>query len=158
MHWTILTLWVLCAACLLLNAAQFAMLRTVRTAGVLICLGWAIQQGWWMANGDDSLALFIACDTAIIGWFLWRLWHRRRFDMAERLIAATIPLTTALGIFAEIHGGHTVLSWWANWWLVAGQMAIGLPFLPVAAFWRRTRLINRIFDPWEHFKRQEHKA
>jgi len=134
MHWSLAMLLALCGACLLLNLAQLAMHRTVRTAGLLICLAWGVQQAWWMAREADSLALFIACDGVIIAWFLWRHWLDQMFGLGERLIAATIPLTTALGAFAWLNDGHTWLSWWANWWLVAGQMIVGLPTANVRAF------------------------
>ena len=121
----ILGLLAMCGLCAVMNAAQYAVTRTVRTAGILICLAWAVQEAWWWQAGHDSLALFVVCDGAIIAWFLTR---RRRFDTGERLIAATIPLTTALGVYAEAHGGHTTESWWINFYLVAGQMLVGMPF------------------------------
>jgi hypothetical protein len=137
MHWTLVTLLVLCGLCAASNVVQFMASRTVQFAGILICAAWAIQQSYWWATGEDSLALFIVCDAAVIAWFLTR---RRRFGMTERLIAAAIPLTTALGVFAEINDGHTKASWWANYYLVAGQMLVGLPIGGLAA---------RFFDRWK---------
>lgn len=124
MHWTLAVLCLLCWACTALNIEQWATTRTVRTAGILVCLGWVVQQLHWAITGADSFALFVACDAAIIAWFLSR---RRAFDMAEKLIAASIPATTALGAYAWLHDGHTTASWWANWSLVAAQMTLGLP-------------------------------
>lgn len=138
MHWTLATLLVLCGLCSVLNIEQWATTRSIRTAGVLICVGWLVQQAYWAMTDSDSLALFIVCDGVIIAWFLTR---RRRFDIAERLIAATIPLTTALGVYETLAGGHTATSWWVNWWLVAGQMLVGLPFFGAT-------LIHRLFARW----------
>jgi len=146
MHWTLLVLVVLCGLSLALNAVRLCLLGSVRSAGLLICLGWGIQQTWWQATGGDSFALFVVCDAAIIVWFLTR---KRRFDIAEKLIAASIPLTTGLGVYAWLHGGHTTESWWAGWWLVAGQMLFGLPYVNELAL--RVRAFNRQFNPWEHF-------
>jgi hypothetical protein len=123
-HWTLALLFGLCGLCAALNAVQFAMTRTVRTAGLLVCAAWAVQQGHWWATGGDSLALFLTCDALLIAWFLSR---RRAFDLRERLVAAAVPLTTALAAFASINDGHTAASWWANYSLVAGQMLLGLP-------------------------------
>lgn len=124
MHWTLATLCVLTILCAVANAAQWALTRTVRSSGILICSGWAVQQGYWWATGGDSIVLFAVCDAVIIAWFLSR---HRAFDMGERLIAATIPLTTALGAYAWLRGGHTPASWWAGFYLVAGQMVLGMP-------------------------------
>jgi hypothetical protein len=146
MHWTILVLCLLTFLCAAGNAAHWILTRTVRTIGILICSAWAVQQGYWWAAGEDSIVLFVVCDAAVIAWFLTR---KRRFDIAEKLIAATIPLTTALGVYAWLRGGHTATSWWANWWLVAGQMTVSLPFVPEAM--RRVKAVNRHFNPWEHF-------
>jgi len=149
MHWTLAVLIALCGLCALLNLFQFAFTRTVRGAGLLICGAWAVQQSYWWTTGGDSFALIAACDAGIIGWFVWRLYRGRTFDLGERMIAATIPLTTALVAFAWLNGGATTESWWANWWIVAGQMTAGLPFLGVA--YRRARDTTREFDPWKHF-------
>jgi hypothetical protein len=146
MHWTIIVLCLFTILCGVANAAHWALTRTVRTVGILVCLGWTVQQSYWWATGYDSIILFAVCDAAIIAWFLTR---KRRFDIAEKLIAATIPLTTALGAYAWLHGGHTMESWWANWAIVAGQMAAGLPFVPEAG--RRIAAVNRQFNPWDHF-------
>lgn len=128
MHWTLALLIFLCGLCAGLNVVQFATTRTVRTVGLLICAAWAVQQAYWRRHGQDSIELFVACDALIIAWFLVERWLRRRqFDMRERIIAAAIPFTTALGAYAWLRGGHTVESWWANWTLVAGQMMLGLP-------------------------------
>lgn len=144
MHWTLATLLVLCGLCSALNIEQWVTTHSIRTAGVLVCAGWLVQQTYWAATGSDSLALFIVCDGAIIAWFLAGYFLlRREFDIAERMIAATIPLTTALGIYAWMRGGHTPESWWANWWLVAGQMLIGLPSLGVIA------IMSRLLARWK---------
>lgn len=128
MHWTLVVLVFLCGLCAGLNIVQLAVTRTVRVAGLLICFAWAVQERYWWEHGYDSLALFVACDVAVIAWFLAEYFLRRRtFDRAERLIAATIPFTTALGTFAHLNGGHTPTSWWANISIVAGQMVLGLP-------------------------------
>ena len=124
MHWTLALLIFLCGLCAGLNIVQLVTTRSIRTVGVLVCLAWAVQQGYWWRTGGDSIALFAVCDAAIIAWFLSR---RRAFDMGERLIAATIPLTTALGAYAWLRGGHTPASWWAGFCLVAGQMVLGMP-------------------------------
>lgn len=124
MHWTLVLLIFLCGLCAGLNAVQIATTRSIRTVGVLICLAWAVQQGYWLRTGGDSIILFALCDVAIIAWFLSR---SRAFDLRERLIAAMIPLTTAFGAYAWLRGGHTPTSWWANLSLVAGQMVLGLP-------------------------------
>lgn len=146
MHWTLVTLCLLTLLCAVANAAQWTLTRTVRSSGILICSGWAVQQGCWWATGQDSFVLFVACDAAIIAWFLTR---RRPFDIPERLIAASIPLTTGLGVYAWLHGGHTTESWWVNWWLVAGQMLFGLPY--VSELTVTVRRFNSRFDPWDHF-------
>lgn len=124
MHWTLALLIFLCGLCAGLNIVQLATTRSIRTVGVLVCAAWMIQQGYWLRTGADSIVLFAVCDAAVIAWFLSR---RRAFDLRERLIAATIPLTTALGAYAWLRGGHTPASWWANISLVAGQMVLGLP-------------------------------
>ncbi len=146
MHWTLLTLLALCGACALFNVISYLRAGSVQLAGILICLAWFIQQSFWWATGHDSFLLFIACDLAIIVWFVRQ---RRQFNAPERLIAATIPLTTALGFYAWLNDGHTVESWWANYWIVVGQMLFGLPLLDW--FWRRVATVNRAFDPWKLF-------
>ena len=145
MHWTLASLCLLTFLCAVANAAQGAMTGTVRASGIFVCLGWAVQQGYWYRTGGDSIVLFAVCDAAIIAWFLTR---KRRFDTAEKLIAATIPLTTALGTYAWLHGGHTALSWWANYYIVAGQMVAGQPCVPEMA---RRAITTRYFNPWDHF-------
>lgn len=125
MHWTLQTLIGLCLACALLNAVQLVMVRSVRTIGVLICFAWVIQQSYWLKYHSDSLALFILCDVAIIGWFLSR---RRAFDLRERIIAAIVPVTTAIGGGGHLAGGLSENWWWFNWSLVAVQMVLGLPW------------------------------
>lgn len=143
MHWTLATLLVLCSLCSVLNIEQWVTTRSIRTAGVLICAGWAVQQAYWAKTGGDSFTLFVICDAAIIGWFLWAKFSRHRvFDLGEKLIAATIPLTTALGAFAEINDGHTSVSWWLNRGLVAGQMLVGLPFFGMT-------IIHRLLARWK---------
>lgn len=128
LHWTLVLLIFLCGLCAGLNAVQLALTRTVRVVGLLICLAWAVQQGYWWATGGDSFALFVICDAAIIAWFLAERFLRHRdFDTRERIIAATIPLTTALGAYAWLRTGHTYSSWYINWLLVVGQMMLGLP-------------------------------
>jgi hypothetical protein len=129
-HWTLQTLILLCVAAAIFNVVEWLVARTVRVIGLLVCAGWSVQQCYWWLAGVDSLALFVASDAAIIGWFLWqRLARRRTFDVLERIIALSIPFTTALAAFQWLNDGHTVASWWANWWLVAGQMMLGLPVL-----------------------------
>lgn len=125
MHWTLQTLLWLCGACALLNAVQYALVGSVRTIGILICAAWGIQQLYWWEHHSDSLTLFIACDAAIIGWFLYL---PRAFDLRERIIAASIPITTAIGISGRLAGGLTESWWWLNISIVAAQMIIGLPW------------------------------
>lgn len=115
----------LCLACALLNAVQLVMVRSVRTIGILICTAWVIQQSYWLATGGNSLALFIACDAAIIAWSLSR---RRAFDIRERIIVASILPTTAIGIGEYWAGGLSAGWWWLNVCIVAGQMILGLPW------------------------------
>lgn len=146
MHWTLLTLLGLCGLGMMLNLALFAFVRSVRIAGLLICGAWMLQQAYWWLTGSDSFALFLACDIGIIAWFVTR---RRAFDASERLIAASIPITTALAFYEYLNGGHTIFSWWVNWYLVAAQMIAGLPvtdwFVRIAA--KRTEG----FDVWRQF-------
>lgn len=156
MHWTLVALLGLCTACLATNAAQLASRRTLGVAGMLVCAGWAVQQGYWWATGGDSFALFLACDAAIIGWLLALWWRGHAFGVGDRLIAATIPLTTALGAFAWLNGGHTTESWWTNWTLVAAQMTLGLP--PAEWALRHVAAFNRSFDPWKHFNFRKRHA
>lgn len=159
MHWTLIVLLSLCGLCALANVISIAAarsLRVVRMAGVFICSTWLIQQGYWARHGEDSLALFIACDSILIAWFFWALTHRQSFTVAERLIAATIPVTTAFGVYAWLNGGHTTESWWLNWWLVAGQMMLGLP-LSAALIRRLKRSVIEQPDPWVDFERTRHE-
>jgi len=150
MHWTLATLCLLTILCAVANAAQWALTSTVRSSGILICSGWAVQQSYWWAAGGDSFVLFVVCDAVIIAWFLFERFVRKRtFDIPERLIAATVPLTTGLGVYAWLHGGHTTESWWANWSIVAGQMLFGLPY--VSDLTIAVRRFNRQFNPWDHF-------
>jgi hypothetical protein len=128
MHWTLLVLITLSAACLIGNAVQLVIAGSVRLIGLLICGGWVVQQLYWARTGTDSILLFIVCDCIIIAWYLEEHWLRRRtFDTRERLIALTIPPTTALVIYAQVRGAPTTTSWWINWWLVAAQMVLGMP-------------------------------
>src|SRR6478752_7399322 len=117
MHWTLQTLLLLCVASAIFNAVEWIVTRSVRACGILICIGWGVQQSYWWLTGADSFVLFVFCDAVIIAWFLW---PPRAFDLAERLVAVSIPFTTALGAFKWLNDGHTVLSWWTNWPLVAG--------------------------------------
>lgn len=130
MHWTLQALMLLCVAAAIFNAVEWIVTRSVRVCGILICIGWGVQQSYWWLHGGDSFTLFVASDAAIIGWFLWQRFVRlREFDVLERLIAMSIPFTTALAAFQWLNGGHTTLSWWTNWSLVVGQMILGLPLL-----------------------------
>ena len=150
MHWTLITLLVLCALCALSNIASIIFYRKKYMVGMLICLGWAIQQIHWTVTGTDSFFLFVFCDLSIIFWLLvLRFKYLDSFNPSERLIAASIPFTTALVTFAWLHGGHTTFSWWTNWWLVVGQMLIGLP--AVTSHINKSTLFNRDYDPWKLF-------
>lgn len=124
MHWTLQAMLWLCAACALLNVAQYHFTRTIRPIGLLICGLWLVQEAWWWATRADSLVLFVICDALLVLWFLI---PRRPFTLTERLIALTVPFTTGLGVFEWLNLGHTPLSWWLNWWIVAAQMMLGLP-------------------------------
>ncbi|WP_395393034.1 hypothetical protein WBP07_17850 [Novosphingobium sp. BL-8A] len=125
MHWTLIALLCLCAASFLLNAAQLAMVGSVRISGALVCLFWAAQELHWWATGGDSIVLFLTCDALLVRWF----WRRGAADWSDRAIAALIPPTTACVIYAWWIGGPTVASWWLNTCMVIAQMALGLPRL-----------------------------
>lgn len=130
MHWTLQILILLCVAAAIFNAVEWIVARQLRVVGVLVCAAWSVQEVYWWVTGGDSFALFVASDASIVGWFLWKRFMRQReFDLTERLIALSIPFTTALAAFQWLNGGHTTASWWINWGLVAGQMLLGLPLL-----------------------------
>jgi len=157
MHWTLTVQIALCGLCASFNGALWLHSRSFYSTGLLVCSAWAAQQGYWWGTGENSLVLFAACDAAIIGRLLWlRFAKQRAFSAGERLIAATIPLTTALGAFEALNGGHTWESWWANWYLVAGQMLIGLP--PMEWLLHRVAVFNRTFDPWRYFDLRKRHA
>ncbi|MFK4871681.1 hypothetical protein [Novosphingobium sp. ZW T3_23] len=123
MHWAVALLLCLCAASLVLNAAQQRMVGTVRVSGMLVCLFWGAQElHWWLA-GSDSIVLFLACDLLLLAWF----WRRGAVDWSDRVIAALIPPTAACVIFAWLRGGATPESYWLNISMVAAQMLLGLP-------------------------------
>ena len=127
MHWTIALLFVLCGLTAALNIEQWAVTRTVRPAGILICTGWLVQETYWAYYKHDSFELFVICDALIIAWFLVGKFAGRTFDRREVWIAVTVPATTALGAYAELNDGHTSVSWWTNWTLVACQVVWGMP-------------------------------
>lgn len=160
LHWTLIVLLALCAIDGALNLAAAWLARSlgaVRVPGVLVCAGWLVQQWHWWRTGGDSLALFVACDAAIVGWFLWAWrWRGRRFTRQERLIALSIPFTTALGAFAWLNGGHTWWSWWANVLIVMAQMLVGLP-MPRDLARRAERAAATQADPFADFERRRHE-
>lgn len=122
-HWTLIVLLQLCAGCLILNAVQWQLTRTVRMSGVLVCICWAVQQAWWLQTGDANPALMLACDALLIAYFISRYPSN---DWTDWLIFALIPATMALYLPASLYG-QTVEGWWLNWALVALQMMLGLP-------------------------------
>lgn len=123
MHWTLQLLIILCCACVLLNAAQFAVSRSVRISGMLVCAMWMVQELVWFWWGD-SLILFIACDIILWAYF-------RKAGLAcwrDGIIDALIWPTLACGIVAKLDGMSTTI-WWLNWSMVCAQMALGLPWI-----------------------------
>lgn len=122
MHWTLLTLYALCAACIAGNTWQAWRVGSVRTIGLIVCGAWAAQQAWWWRGSGDSWWLFLAGDAAI----LWAVWRGGR-EWSARAIAALLPIGWACTGLQAING-PAAGAWWTGWAAVAAQMALGLPW------------------------------
>jgi hypothetical protein len=121
----------LCALCLVFNAVQFRRVGCVRVVGMLICAAWFVQQTFWQSTGADFgdgwplLALEGICDLLIAGYAVFRL----RVGRIDQFIIALLPATFACGVMMQLKFGNIQAIWWLNWFMVATQMIIGLPWV-----------------------------
>lgn len=123
MHWTLQLMLVLCVACASLNLMQYALVRSVRLSGLLVCSAWSLQQAMWWQLGHDSFAATFSCDLLISAHLASRLQISRESD---KMILALIPFTMVC------YGWRYLIAesanvWWIGWYLVAAQMVLGLP-------------------------------
>lgn len=118
MHWTLQAMIGLCLICAAGNFARFAMVRSVRITGALVCGGWLLQQAWWARFESDSLAIMLACDVLILRYIANM--DRSKTGLA---IACLMPVCWACYL-----SPGTGLWWWINWSAVAAQMALAMPW------------------------------
>ncbi len=121
MNWTLALTLALCAVAIAANAARYHAVGKVRASGLAVCAAWAVQQGYWTATGEDSLALFLLGDMAIL-WLVLR--HRHWSDMA---IGGLMAVCWACYGLTDLWGPERHV-WWMNWCAVVTQMVLGLPW------------------------------
>ncbi len=121
MHWTLALTLALCAISITANAARYSITGQVRASGLAVCLGWALQQGYWTATGADSLGLFLLCDGIILLIVL------QQHHWSDRAIAALMAVCWACYGLTDLLGPGKQI-WWTNWSAVAAQMVLGLPW------------------------------
>lgn len=126
MHWTLQIFCLLTAFTFAGAIVQWALVRSV-PIGAWICGAWALQQVYWLANAEDSVALFLMCDAIIfsVTWALRGRWQAR-----------WIFGLTMLSIAGWVHGG--TFGWWWSTYCVMASMLLGMPFVE-RAIWREPK-------------------